>query len=1289
MKRKIITILACLSLLIPAISILNLNPVEKVKAQGNPIEILHNPYLNDTDYWLPEVLHGAAVPPSEAVMNSSGAYLTVEKYTYDFNSWYQPWGMAHFYQGLRFHNGSSYNISKGLQHYIYIPADIPDNTIIVNFTVERLIDPPELSGNWGIYNWLQAPGPCTHFGVGFWYAVKVKFWDDPRVPAHLRNKETYLGWMSPEVFGAPNLFVQELFCDYRVWDINHFPSLGWQVYARQYGNESVGSIAPVAFDAFLGSTQDWDWHSNFAMNATPLNQEITFTYDLGKAVKEFLDVFEDRPYLYGGNWTEKRLLFQFGLFRAAANPQTGMIIPNAAMGTLTQQLYDIVGVTLIGAAPTMEVVSAKMKAHFTWFQIYDYRESITTDPLFEDCIDLWLWMKGKRLCDPYQENWENAVLPDNVIEWINSVNTTDYAMYTFIKDGAGGGEANGYAFNFSGGGVWSKAGVEYYFVISGPVGRTIHINVISGIQYLFMYDVTWANAGYYIDYEIGHGITVYEQGEIIFFDFPQYRHTYSNLTFYGITLNYTLPKEDWYYIKITPHIECWWTQLFCLRGFIDIGIEYPVHEVITYGLKVDSNNETIGWVEPAYRVANLDFESGSLFPWDTYGPLSGNIEISSDIKYSGSYSLHINASPTTIDDEGVAFQNIHENPFKKHYYYGTLLPYLFYYAKKITLRIRPEAMGDDSLVGLIIATYSTDPFAMPPGEVGYYFIGFKRKDGQYYVTIGRDIEPLFADYITLSLPTADYIDKSYPISLGEWYTLQIGFGFTFPYITPTVRVKVDDDINDPLTEYLIQDRPVLFEEVLGFGLYAFATEDSTVDVYFDDVSIPQVPIDFLQYNAKENVTLTATPAEGYYFSHWNVQNSLHDIDVNFTDNPLTLCMDRDYNVTAYFVDTAPPDPNTFTLQVVKTEYIGYSVNILEYYSAGYFNVKIGSTWHNQTESLVVQVANGTQVEIYAVPSSQSSIFNKFYDYATTSYYTSNPYSFTMTQDRVVKAMFQPPIAQVCFQDADTGEGLTGTLEEVESSRTFEVRKGVWTYFRGCPSNHLCIAKVEGYYEEPFLLTPNTTAPGVYSTYVIKLHQIQFSGGGGSGNIRPPMMMSKTFIYRFTVLNASSTVYRTWNGMVEVTPVSGATATLTLTVHYTTTYPIIEVYAENVAMARFNWTDIYHSLNCPYFDRVPTLTRFYGISINTTRPIILDMGLPVKPKELWKLTPGQEQPGTLLTDWQWNDGRVLLQIVPGDPTVSMLLQSALERARDIPFEFLPLIVMVAMLLVLFKFIKDRF
>jgi len=435
-----------------------------------------------------------------------------------------------------------------------------------------------------------------------------------------------------------------------------------------------------------------------------------------------------------------------------------------------------------------------------------------------------------------------------------------------------------------------------------------------------------------------------------------------------------------------------------------------------------------------------------------------------------------------------------------------------------------------------------------------------------------------------------------------------------------------------------------------------------------------------EYFAMSTVTLTATPASGYYFIFWRVQNTMHAIAVDYYDNPLTLHMNMDYNVTAYFSDTPESPPNvtlTLSRQFILPSDVPSPYRIwgdIPPYPMICHNGNCGEgSW---------EYSVGSTISLQTIEP-QGYKWLGWYNLTKEMYYT-----FTIEKDCIAVASWMPPLIKIIVKDACSFQPVSDFIVTVYKSGQedyYFIDQSEFIFIGEPRSYKITISKLGAYYAKTVYVTPDAYG----SPLEVFLNPVTFSGGsGGGGGGGLHYVRSKKFMFKFTVLNASSTEYVIWNNMVKVTPIAGATATLTLRVHYTTTYPIIEVYAENIAMVKFNWTDIYHSLNCPYFDRVSTLTRFYGVSINTTDPIILDMGLPAKPKELWKLTPDQELPGTLLTDWQWNNGRVLLQIIPGDPTVSMLLQSALERARDIPFEFLPLIVTVAMLLVLFKFIKDK-
>jgi hypothetical protein len=62
-----------------------------------------------------------------------------------------------------------------------------------------------------------------------------------------------------------------------------------------------------------------------------------------------------------------------------------------------------------------------------------------------------------------------------------------------------------------------------------------------------------------------------------------------------------------------------------------------------------------------------------------------------------------------------------------------------------------------------------------------------------------------------------------------------------------------------------------------------------------------------------DVKVTAIPRSGWYFSHWQLDG------VQKTENPITVHMDGNYSLTAYFTTTSPPPsptpPTTYTLTV--------------------------------------------------------------------------------------------------------------------------------------------------------------------------------------------------------------------------------------------------------------------------------------------------------------------------------------------------------------------------------------
>jgi len=1038
MKYKMLNIILVSVILLSALDFLHITPIEVGKVYANPgapYTIIKNPYLNDTNYWIPRTTNNPS-PTSYAIMNSSGLYLHCEKTGTDWDRWYQPWGVSECYQGLQFHNGLNYDLGKGLNYYIYIPSDIPDGQIILNVTVTRMETPSTSMQIPGAYNPLLAPGSLTHFGVGFWYAMKVKFWNDTSVPGYLRNKEVYLGWLSPEMWSDPNMFIQEFFLDCRIdWVSQNI----YTVVSKQDGNDNL----LTAFPGFLGSSQDWDWHSNLILNHTDLNTPTTFTIDLGKYLKEFVNFFQhrfdpDKIAVFGGF---PRILTGYGTWTA-----------NVGNPSYNPTPYDVVGFTLIAVAPTMEVVNSKMTAKYSWFQIYDYRDNggePVTDPDFWKSVDTWRWLYNNGFPDPFGENPFNIIPLDFASHIMNielGQRFTPYSL-TPITDGTGGGfgivrSYQNYNFNLTAIGVWGKAGVEHLFK-EGYNNFTlpdeecqIKIDIVALTGYLYHKGATWANAGFYFDYEWGKDTTTLATGEIVCYDYPQESpYDLRQIWTDNITLTFMKQSGHGYWFKLTPHIECWWTDYFYVTGWIQVGFEWNKQYSFNYTVNIAVNNQSYGSVSPS------------------------------------------------------------------------------------------------------------------PGT----------------------------------------------------YTYQAG----------------------------------------------------------------------------TNISLSATANSGYYFDHWDVRNDLKGINVNYTMNPLNLTVNIDYNVTAYFTSSPPSPPSNYILGIS-----------LRYYTSLYPKSIVLETLnplptllHNESSNWITgdgtwSYPSGSKVNL-AITNDQGWYFYYWFDGAKV---TQKNWTTTLNSDEHWGAAFVPPYQWITVEDANSGAELSGfTIYYGFSSWYID---GSGCYVIGNYKTYSLGISKSGYYDATVSVKPEQGSNVIYLT------PIQYSGGGGGGG-RPPLMMSKLFSYTLTILNATQNVYRTWDNLLEVYPIYGTKATLTLTVHYNSTHPIIEIEAENIAMIKWNFTDIYHKLGCVYFNRVPILTKFYGLRIESNSSLILDFGLPSKPGELWKLLPGQELPGTMLTNWKWQDGRVLLAFEPGDPTVSILLQTAMQQTQDVVLQFMMIIVTLVMVLAVFKFIRDKF
>jgi hypothetical protein len=148
---------------------------------------------------------------------------------------------------------------------------------------------------------------------------------------------------------------------------------------------------------------------------------------------------------------------------------------------------------------------------------------------------------------------------------------------------------------------------------------------------------------------------------------------------------------------------------------------------------------------------------------------------------------------------------------------------------------------------------------------------------------------------------------------------------------------------------------------------------------------------------------------------------------------------------------------------------------------------------------------------------------------------------------------------------------------------------------------------------------------------------------------PQMYKTSSFSATLSYSNWTKT-YIDYDQLLNVEVLEGKIGKITIIIHYDTFYPIIEIESSNIAVLRFDLTELYeHYYKESYLEKVER-TQFTGFKVDSNVPIVFEFGMP-KPKELWKITP--EGTMTKLTDWSYENSTVMLNFKPGDPTISMI------------------------------------
>jgi len=126
------------------------------------------------------------------------------------------------------------------------------------------------------------------------------------------------------------------------------------------------------------------------------------------------------------------------------------------------------------------------------------------------------------------------------------------------------------------------------------------------------------------------------------------------------------------------------------------------------------------------------------------------------------------------------------------------------------------------------------------------------------------------------------------------------------------------------------------------------------------------------------VQVQAIPSSGYNFDHWILDGTM------YTSNPISVLMNRNQNLTAYFSEIPPPPPETYKLNVASTVY-------------GTTNPTPGIYTHNAGSSVVVT----------AIPEAGYCFDHWQMDGAVR---TENPINVLMDRDHTLLAVFSevPP-----------------------------------------------------------------------------------------------------------------------------------------------------------------------------------------------------------------------------------------------------------------------------------------
>jgi hypothetical protein len=398
-----------------------------------------------------------------------------------------------------------------------------------------------------------------------------------------------------------------------------------------------------------------------------------------------------------------------------------------------------------------------------------------------------------------------------------------------------------------------------------------------------------------------------------------------------------------------------------------------------------------------------------------------------------------------------------------------------------------------------------------------------------------------------------------------------------------------------------------------------------------------------------NLILEATPDPGKYFWNWNINNTRLGLSYNSTSNPLPLIVDHDYNVTAYFADEPMPvPPTTFYLYIVI---IGNGTTTptpgLHAYSNGTV-VTLTATAGADCYFSVWAVMHSGWLDRYSTPSIQLTM-NETYDVTAAFWHKTKVYfavKYLSTYITSYVTIYAHKITAFPLPLTVEGNYLTSYL--ASSSYDFLIQ---------CP----------GYYDKWIY---GVTISGTQQTVDVSLVQIQYTIPGAY--ILP---YSQTATFYATLPYSNETQYADLDHYIRIQVVPGTNGTLKMVLHYGTTYPIIEIDAENITLVEFDLETLYQHYCLTSYKTMQQSGLFTGLKIATNTDMQINLEMPDaldfwhRPTELLKIT---DSTVTSFNNYQCIGNNLTLNFSPGDPTISMLFHAEPDQMTLVFWNLIPFI-----------------